>query len=431
MKRDWLNKAHATLNNSEISRYRIPDTEYRIPIFGFQFPVLLKYLFILLTVILLSGCLKEVNTVQNQSFIKFYGNSINSSGSDVKQTIDGGYILVGTVATNERGTDIFLVKTDANGNQVWDPKYFGGNLNDTGFSVQITSDGGYIIAGSKNIDTNGLATSKIYVVKTNAIGDTLWTRVIGGEKNDVAYFVQLNGSSGYLITGYTESYGSGGKDAILISLDLNGNTNWMRTYGNNSDDVAKCVQITKDGFILIGSTKFSSQSTTNIFLIRTNSIGLLLQTAIIGGNENISGEYIQTLPNGGFIGIGTKYSAINASSSIHLFKLGNEIDSVLWYKDYGTNTTISEGKSVQITSDNKFAIIGTRLISSTNSEFYFIKTDSSGNQIFSRFYGQSGLQKAENFEQTKDNGFVMIGTNNIEENSSITLIKVLPDGTLK
>jgi hypothetical protein len=388
-----------------------------------------RILAILFIMPFISGCLKSDNPAQNQSFVKYYGSVAFSEGADVKQTPDGGYIIVGTAETIDRGTDIILIKTDSYGNQEWSPKFFGGNLNDSACSVQVTNDGGFIIAGSEEISTNGIVTSKIFIVKTNAQGDSIWTKVIGGNKNDVAYFIQLNGQSGYLVTGYSESYGTGGKDAILVNLDLNGNMNWMRTYGTNSDYYSKCVQTTKDGFILIGSTN-TSLSSTNIFVARTNSLGFLLQTAIIGGNDNISGEYIQALPDGGFIGIGTKKSANNSYSSIRLFKLDDLIDSVIWSKDYGNNNENNEGKSVQVTSDNGFVFAGTKGISDANSNFYFIKTDSMGNKIFSKNYGLSGLLRGENIIQTKDGGFVLVGTNTIGGYSTITLIKVMSDGAL-
>ena len=392
-----------------------------------------KYCFriwtILLIVPLITGCLKSDNPAQNQSFVKFYGNSAFSEGSDVKQTPDGGYVIVGTAETINRGTDIILIKTDSYGNQEWSPKFFGGNLNDSACSVQVTNDGGFIIAGSKEISTNGIVTSKIFIVKTNAQGDSIWTKVVGGNKNDIAYFVQLNGQGGYLVTGYSESFGTGGKDAILVNLDLNGNIIWLRTYGTNSDYYAKCVQTTKDGFVLIGSTN-TSPSSTNIFVARTNSLGFLLQTAIVGGNDNISGEYIQPLPDGGFVGIGTKKSANNSYSSLRLFKLDDLIDTVIWSKDYGNNNEKDEGRTVQITSDNGFVFAGTKGISDANSNFYFIKTDSMGKIIFSKNYGLTGLLRGENIIQTNDGGFVLVGTNTVGGYSTITLIKVMSNGEL-
>jgi hypothetical protein len=397
----------------------------------YSFTKLLWFSITISVILLLSGCLKEKNSLQLQSFVKFYENSSSAAGADVKETDDGGFVMVGTAATVNRGTDIVMIKTDMYGNQEWLPKFYGGNLNDSGFSVQLTKDGGYIIAGSKEIDTGGVIVSKIFVIKTNAQGDSVWTRVIGGAKNDVAYFIQINGNNGYLVAGYTDSYGSGGKDAILVNLDVNGNINWLRTYGSKSNEVIKCVQLTKDGFILIGNTDFTLQKTTNIFVVKTNSIGLLLQIAVIGGNDNYSGECIQVLPDGGFIGIGTKTAADNSYSNIRLFKLGNDIDSVLWTKDYGMNTERNEGKSIQITSDNAFAIIGTKSVSSTNSNIYFIKTNTNGNVIYSRNYGPYGIQNVSNIEQTIDGGFVIIGTNHIEGYNALTLIKVTSDGILK
>jgi hypothetical protein len=397
-------------------------------LFHFRFKLVPVILFVFM--IFFSNCKKDNVIGDTQSFVKFYGTNLSNTGYDVKQTSDGGYVILGTVENSNRGTDIYLVKTDQYGNQLWGPKYYGGTLDDNGYSVQLTADGGYILAGSIDTVLNSKTISKIFIVKTNGSGDTTWTKTIGGTENDEAYFVQLNGSIGYLVAGYTESYGAGGKDAILISLDLDGKVNWSRTYGGASDDDAKCVQLTTDGFIFIGSTKYSQVSTNNVFIVKTNKLGLIESTAIIGDDDNISGEYLQALPDSGFICTGTRLQSGSTYSSIYLFKLASSSYNVSWSKNIGGTTGNDEGKSVILTSDSCFAVIGTHVVSDNLSNFYFIKTDGQGNELFSKFYGQSGLQHAENFEQTTDNGFVMIGTNNMDGNSMITLIKVKPDGGL-
>ena len=255
-----------------------------------HFPSAKSYLKLVIPLLILfPGCNKVDNTGQNSNFVKFYGQG---SGSDVKQTSDNGYVVIGNVSTTNRGTDIFLVRTDRNGNQLWNPKFFGGAMNDSCYSLQITPDGGYVIAGSTDTMINGTLATRIYIIKTNINGDTEWTQIIGGIEQDVAYFVQLDGAGGYLVNGFTESFGSGGKDAFLLSLDQNGNINWMRTYGGGSINLAKCIQITSDGYIFIGSTQINAQSNSSILVIKTNTIGLIQQITKIGGNDNITGEYI-------------------------------------------------------------------------------------------------------------------------------------------
>ena len=237
--------------------------------------------------------------------------------------------------------------------------------------------------------------------------------------------MRMNGNNGYLIAGYIENSGST-NDATLTSLDLNGNINWTRSYsyGSSYDDVASCVQVTPDGFILIGSSQSHVQGPANAFLIKTNSLGLIQQTTLIGGTDNITGAYIQALSDGSFIGLGNK-----STGSIFLFKLDNSLNNV-WSQVIGGATGNDSGSSIQIISDNEIALVGTHTLSDNTSNFSLFKTDGQGNLIFSRYYGQAGLQRATAFTHTTDGGFIMVGSNNIEGMNTMTLIKVKPNGEL-
>jgi hypothetical protein len=372
---------------------------------------------------LFSGCVKVDNIGQGKNFVKFYGQG---SGSDVKQTNDG-YVVIGNVSTANRGTDIFLVKTDWYGNQLGNPHFYGSTGNDSCYSLQITTDGGYVIAGSTDTVINGTIGTSIYIIKTNSIGDIEWTKTIGGIDKDVAYFVQNNGSGGYLVTGSTGSFGSGRNDAFLLNLDQNGNLNWMRTYGGGLINVAKCVQVTSDGYIFIGST---AQSNSNILVIKTNTLGLIEQTTKIGGINNITGEYIQVLPDGSYLGLGTKLASGNSYSDIYLFKLDKNINNLIWSQDFGGSAGNDLGKSVQLTSDSNYVIGGTHQNADNSSSFYLIKTDNLGNILFSNYYGQGSSLSTSNLVQTSDDGFIMAGTNKTQGYEAITLIKVGPEGKL-
>jgi hypothetical protein len=380
---------------------------------------------ILFFLILFSGCNKIDNIGKADKFVKFYNGQ--GLGADVKQTADRGYVIIGNVATENRGTDICLIRTDQYGNRSGDITYYGGNRNDSCYSLQITPDGGYIIAGSTDTVVNNSLTTRIFIIKTNATGTVEWEKSFGFSPNDAAYFVQLNGAQGYLVTGYTSGYG--GKDAFLLSLDLNGNVNWMRSYGGGSNDIAKCIQVTSDGYILIGNTQISASSNTNVFIIKTNNIGLISQTAKFGGADNVTGEYVQVLPDGDYLCLATRLTSENPYSDINLFKLDKNL-AIMWSQDIGGTDGNEKAKSVQLTSDSNFVIGGTHQVSDVISNFYLVKTDNSGNPVFSSFYGEESFLTASNLIQTIDNGFVMVGTNNIQGYDVLTMIKTGPDGKL-
>ena len=157
-------------------------------LYNFNMKTSIKIIFLLF--ILLIACNKEdyISSGQADSFIKFFGNSLNDYGFDVKQTGDGGYIFIGTTTTEDNGTNMLLVKTDKYGNQEW-AKKIGGEFDDKGFSLQIIPDGGYILLGSYTGTAGG--TSDMYLVKTDNAGIVSWTNTIGGVLNEECYCIEL------------------------------------------------------------------------------------------------------------------------------------------------------------------------------------------------------------------------------------------------
>jgi len=135
---------------------------------------------------------------------------------------------------------------------LWTRTYGGVNV-DYGLSVQQTSDGGYIVAGyTRSFGEEG---TDVYLIKTDANGDTIWTKTYGGARDDIGYSVQQTCDDGYVITGYTKSFGAGGPDIYLIKTNATGDTVWTKTYGGNRSDVGNSVQQTSDsGYIVAGYT---------------------------------------------------------------------------------------------------------------------------------------------------------------------------------
>ena len=137
------------------------------------------------------------------------------------------------------------------------------------------------------------------------------------------------------------------------------------------------------------------------------------------------------LPDGNYLGIGTRLPSGSSYSDIYLFKLDhNNINNMIWSQNFGGRIGNDLGKSVQLTSDSNFAIGGTHQNPDNSSNSYLIKTDNSGNILFSKFYGETSKLNTSNLIQTTDNGFVIAGTNNVKGYEVITLIKVGPDGKL-
>jgi hypothetical protein len=184
-----------------------------------------------------------------------FGGTDWDLADSVQQTLDGGYILTGGTRSYGAGsTDFWLVKTDPSGNHEWN-KTFGGTSYEWAFSVQQTSDGGYILAGY--MYSYGAADYDFWLVKTDPSGNHEWNKTFGGTSGDRAFSVQQTSDGGYILAGDTKSYGAGYSDFWLVKTDPSGNHEWNKTFGGTSWDYASSsVQQTSDGgYILAGDTK--------------------------------------------------------------------------------------------------------------------------------------------------------------------------------
>jgi hypothetical protein len=214
-------------------------------------------------------------------FARTYGGTGWDLAYSVQQTFDGGYIMAGYTDSFGAGNwDIFLIKTDTNGNVQW-AKTYGGTDLDMAYSVQQTSDGGYIVAGETW--SFGAGWEDIFLIKTDADGNVEWAKTYGGTSYDYAHSVQQTSDGGYIVAGGTNTFGAGYLDIFLIKTDANGNISWAKTYGGASADWAYSVRQTSDGgYIVAGYTGSFGAGLWDIFLIKTDANGNIGLCGIVG-----------------------------------------------------------------------------------------------------------------------------------------------------
>jgi predicted secreted protein len=301
------------------------------------------------------GVGKSVAQAPSWEWVKTFGGSDWDSGSSVQQTSDGGFILVGTTASfGAGGFDVWLIKTDASGNKLWE-KTFGGIRDDRGHSVQQTSDGGFILLGwTESFDARE---ADVWLIKTDASGNIEWDRTFGGSDRDKGRSVQQTSDGGFILVGYTESFGAGWADVWLIKTDADGNKLWEKTFGGSGLDSGSSVQQTSDGgFILVGYTTSFGAGGFDVWLIKTDANGNKQWDRTFGGSDWDEGWSVQQTSDGGFIIVGWTWSFGAGGPDVWLIKTdanGNK----QWDRTFG-GSDWDWGFSVQQTSDGGFIIVG-------------------------------------------------------------------------
>ncbi len=262
-------------------------------------------------------------SVTQQRWSRTYGGASDEYGYSVDQNQDGGYIATGRSASFGDLVQVYLIKTDASGDTLWTRTY-GGADNEYGRSVQQTSDGGYIIAGWTFSFGNA---QQAYLIKTDAGGDTLWTRTYGGAGDDGGGSVQQTSDGGYIIAGWTGSFGNGDQ-VYLIKTNASGDTLWTRSYGGAGGDIALSVQQTSDtGFIVAGyATSFGDSF--QVYLIKTNAYGDTIWTRSYGGAGDDGSRSVRQTSDGGYIVAGYT-TPVGDSSQAFLIKT-NASGDTLW-----------------------------------------------------------------------------------------------------
>lgn len=258
----------------------------------------------------------------------------------IQSTADGGYIFVGhtestdgDVTSNAGETDVWIVKLSAGGVLQWQ-KTIGGTKSDFAYFLQSTSNGGYIAAGYTNSndgDVNGNhGDADAWVVKLSGSGTIQWQKLIGGSNQDIARSVQLTADGGYIVAGSTKSNNGdvsgnhGEADAWVVKLSSTGGIEWQKALGGSSEDIARSVQPTADGgYIVAGSTTSNdgdvrgNHGGQDAWVVKLNNNGIFQWQKSLGGTNNDYVNSIQTTADGGNIVAGQTISSNGDVSGNH------------------------------------------------------------------------------------------------------------------
>lgn len=359
-----------------------------------------------LTLLLLAMLVSPLVNAQVIRFNKSFGGGSEDQGRSVKQTFDNGYIVAGATSSMGSGNmDVYLIKTDSTGMHEWS-RAIGGINSEWGYSVIQLQDSGYAIAGYTN--SFGAGGYDMYLIRTNKTGDTLWTKTYGGNDWDFAYSIQQTSDGGFIMAGTTASFGAGNDDIYLVKTDANGDTLWTRTYGGQSDDDGRSVWQNSDGgYLITGFTSSFGNGADDIYYLRTDAAGSIVWAKTLGGATEDQGyQGIQT-NDGGFMLVG--YTSSYATHDEAFIVRTDANGDTLWTKRNGAPNN-ARAYSVQEVSGWGFVWTG-YLELFGSKEVYIFRIDGNGYYIFSTTHGHfSGEDIGYSVRTTSDGCYVMTGT---------------------
>lgn len=333
-----------------------------------------------------------------------FGGFSNEYTYGMQRTSDGGYIIVGDTQSFGAGNfDVYLIKADASGNEVW-TNTFGGIYSERGNSIRQTSDGGFIIAGYRILTDAGK--SHLYLLKTDGSGNEVWSQTFGDETvSTVGQSVRQTSDGGYIIVGYRATYGTGINYGIyLLKTDSSGNEEWSQLLGNTAYDRGLSICEVSGGYVIGANTGGYNDMT----LIKVDSLGSQVWSqSYTGGTFIWQDGNVAPTADGGFILTGYKRDNDNINDVL-LVKTdsgGNEV----WSRMYG-GASPDTGYSVNQTSDGGYIVTGnTESFGPGGWDVYVVKTDYRGYEEWSGAFGGTGLDRGEVVQEAADGTFTIAG----------------------
>jgi hypothetical protein len=341
---------------------------------------------------------------------KTYGGDGKDASTSLVEASDGGYTLVGyTMSFGAGSWDVWLVKTDMYGNMEWNQTY-GGKGHEEAYSLVVTSDGGYVLAGYT--ESFGAGGTDFWLIKIDAYGNVEWNQTYGGAQYEYARSLVETSDGGYAIAGFkgsqTIDFQAG--DFWLVKTDSYGNIMWNHTYGRATRDFAySLIETSDEGYALAGNSgaPYTAYGSADVWLVKTDAYGNIEWNQTYGKGTAYS--LVET-SDGGYALAGFSDS-FEGPRNVLLLKTDAN-GNMVWNHTYGGENN-DEVNSLVETSDGGYAIAGaTNSFGAGGTDFWLIKIDAYGNVEWNQTYGGAEFERSYSLVETSDRGYALVGTTN-------------------
>src|SRR3990167_602628 len=358
-----------------------------------------------------------------------YGGSKSDYASAIQQTDDGGYIVAGGTESFGAGKEDFLIlKLTPDGAVEWQ-KTYGGADEDRAYFIQQTGDEGYIVVGKT--ESFGAGDEDVWVLKLRPDGSVEWQKTYGGTNRDTAFSIQQTSDRGYIVAGGAAFSSEGRNDAWVLKLRYDGTVEWQKTYGGTGSDDVISIQQTDDGYIVAGLTKSFGDEKNAALVLKLGTDGTMEWQKAYGGiSKNVALSIRQTR-DGGFVAAGMTTSLGAGLMAAWVLKLGPD-GTTEWQKAYGgagTDTAVS----IRQTSDDEYIVVGVTTSSGAgNEDVWVLKLRTDGTVEWQKTYGGINRDIAASIQQAADGGYIAAGQTKSfgAGDKDIWVLKLRPDGSI-
>ncbi len=339
-----------------------------------------------------------------------FGGPNDDIGYDVKRTTDGGFIICGMTESKGRGgKDAWVIKLDAEGQLEWD-KTYGDKGDDVAHSIIQTRDGGYAFAGYTT-SKNRRGRQDVWLVKLDSAGNQVWEGVYGGQRNDVGNSLIQTWDDNFVIAATTRSYGPGRNSVWVMKLDDRGRRLWRRTEGGNRDDFGHSVaeDLRDSSVVIAGSTASFGNGPSSFWLVKISGEGRRVWRKDYGTENREVANHLTLKSTGEYILSGYTQPRGERYRSLHVVGFTPESWDD-WEATYGTLRDEEATGSAE-TPDGGVVVVGhTNSIGEGHYDIWLMKFDNEGNRLWQDTYGGINEDLGHAVISVGANEFVVVGS---------------------
>lgn len=391
---------------------------------------------LLFAALLLGSCMSPTDpdtpririTDPTRYFLRTYDFGVKDEGYDVVALDDGGFIVVGAAYVQNLGSQcVLLLRLDAEGKQLW-VKTYGGTDDDLGYSVTPTIDGGFVFTGSTKSFTLGGVTD-LWLVKTDADGAMQWSEVYGYEGYDSGEEVLELDDGGYVLVGRSSIPSKPGSSAWILRTNELGNALWQQHLGSSERDYGSSLKINGAGDLVVaGTTEMEGDGSSAIWMFQMEvENGVMQWQRLVDGQDSKSSNHMVLGTDGSIAVVGHVFDVSSRQTNMYFVKSDLTGDMI-------TERTLHDdaiATSIEITSDNGYIVCGyTNPYGGETSEVILLKLDKNGNTLWKKIIGGQQQYRSMSVTTTLDGGFILTGSvgSSIEGNTDLLVIKCDANG---